>query len=233
MAPQLPSPGPQPMSDQHRVVLGASVRGASVLIVGTPGASIPSPQPVLPFGPAHSAAQSLGGSGLGHGDRVVSMDTQIACYTSWITVLALDFSGEPPTTTSTHEHVHSLLTGLEGVHMHEGRILVSATTEGAHDALLEGVLTHLQVGDGGSVQAHACLGQGSHTWATPSPALTALHCQNSLHRPCAPLARPHCHPIALLPHIAALLCHTAALRLLGTPVALLVVRHTWRVASSE
>ncbi len=59
-APQLPSPGPQPMSDQHWAVLGASVKGASVPMVGTPGASIPSLLPALPFGPAHSAAQSLG-----------------------------------------------------------------------------------------------------------------------------------------------------------------------------
>ncbi len=148
MTPQLPSPGPQPMSDQHRAVLGTSIEGASVPMVGTPGAPIPSLLPALPFGPAHSAAQSLGGSGLGYTDGVVNGDTQIAHHTSWIAVLTLDFSGDPLTTIA-YERVHGLLTGWEGVHMHGGRILVSAPTEGALHALLERVLDCLQVGDGG------------------------------------------------------------------------------------
>ncbi len=126
------------------------------------------------------------------------MDTQITCYTSWITILTLDFGGEPPATTLTHGHVHSLLTGMEGVHMHEGRILVSAPTEGSHDAVLEGVLARLQVGDGGS--AHMCThpGEGCHTRAMPLPAATAPHCQHPLRRPHVPLARLHCCAIALL-----------------------------------
>ncbi len=228
ITPQLPSPGPQPMSDQHQVVLGTSINGASDPMVGTPGAPIPSPLPALPFRPAHSAAQSLG---------VVDWGIEMG----WLSLTHRSPStlrGSPSLHWASpvkhqlllaliHRHVHSLLTGIEGVLMHEGRILVSTPTEGAHDAVLEGVLARLQVGDGGSAHVHTCLGQGCHTRATPLPATTALHCQHPFHRPHVLLARLRCRAIALLLLIAALLCHAAALCLLGMPAAFLMVGRSW------
>ncbi len=63
-APRLPLPGPNPMSVLHQAVPGTTVKGAFVPNVGIPNTSISSLQPVLPFGPAFHAAQSLEGERL-------------------------------------------------------------------------------------------------------------------------------------------------------------------------
>ncbi len=72
-APQLPLPGPHPMSVLHQAALGATARGAPIPDVSIPEPSISSPLPVPPFRPASNAAQSLEGEGW----RVI---------TEWLTV---------------------------------------------------------------------------------------------------------------------------------------------------
>ncbi len=92
--------GPNLMSVLHQVVPGAMASG-TIPDMAIPEPSISSPLLVLPFGPASHAAQSLEGIGLECDHRMVSRDTWVAHCTSWFTVLTLDSTGEPLTTTST------------------------------------------------------------------------------------------------------------------------------------
>ncbi len=129
-------------------------------------------QPVLPFGPASHATQSLEGGRLGQNLGMVNRDTPVAHGTSWFTVLMLDSTGESPTATLTvpvqfsgvgvgiQQDIYSLLKDMEGVHMHHDRILISVPTEGVHDTILQRVLTHLQVGGDGVCPLEYIPGQG-------------------------------------------------------------------------
>ncbi len=146
-------------------------------------------------------------------------DTQVAHCTLWFTILTLDTTGEPPTTTLI---IYSLLMDMEGVHRHNDRILISTPTEGAHDTVLQGVLGHLQVGGARVCPCICTSGRGRHNWVNPPPPTTAPHHQLHQHTSCGkctPLVRLHCRPIALLQLTAALLCRAAALCLLRMPTA--------------
>ncbi len=64
MAPELPLPGPNLMSVLYQVVLGATINRATIPDIDILDQSVSRPLPVLPFGPASYAAQSLEGKGL-------------------------------------------------------------------------------------------------------------------------------------------------------------------------
>ncbi len=64
----------------------------------TPVASL---QPVLPFGPASVATQSLEGGKLGQIHRIADKDTQVTHETSRFTTHTLGSAGDPPPMTAT------------------------------------------------------------------------------------------------------------------------------------
>ncbi len=114
-----------------------------------------------------------------------------------------------------------VLGGLEGVCVHNNKVLISTPIREAHDATLHEVLARLHMGNDRVQSCKCTFGQQGVPFLSHIPpgatAYMSLHHQHMLHWPPALLARLHSCTTAPLWLIAWLLCHAAVLCLLQTP----------------
>ncbi len=102
------------------------------------------------------------------------------------------------------QNVYSLLRDMEEVRMHNGKILISAPTKGAHDMALQEILMHVQVGGDRVCPCEYISRRGvpqmgqvpTSSNSSPLSVYTRLH---------TPLVRLHSRTIALLQLTAPLL----------------------------